>query len=334
VDILVGLLVVLILGFTPMFFYSTIVWWFDRYEKEPIGLLVVAFLWGAVPAVIFSLIAQVVFDFPIKYLVQPGLQADLLSASFIAPATEETLKGLMILFLVFAFQREIDTPLDGIVYGGLVGCGFAATENVFYFLSELTISGVSGVLGLAFFRAFVFGLNHALFTSATGLGIAIAHTSPNKLVKIGAPPLGLALGMMLHAAHNAAMTLTPDFGWPMLIGLLINWSGVFALIITVVSITVREQKWIRAHLAEEVELGTLSNSEYTIIQSHWKRTGARLRALLNLDVQRWANLGRFYRLATKLAFAKQRWAMHGRKQALFLPVEDLRQQLLHLRSQG
>ena len=332
-DILVGLLVVLILGFTPMFFYSTILWWFDRYEKEPVRLLFVAFLWGAVPAIIFSLIAQIAFDFPISQLVRPGLQADLLSVSFIAPITEETFKGLMILFLLVAFQREIDSPLDGILYGGLVGCGFAATENVFYFISEFTMSGIAGVFILAFFRAFVFGLNHALFTAATGLGIAIAHTSPHKLVKVSAPPLGLALGMMLHAAHNAAMTLSSAYGWTVLVGLLINWSGVFALFLTIVWVTLRERRWIANHLAEEVKIGILSNTDYAVIRSYWKRTVARAKALLKLDFRRWAALGRFFHIATKLAFTKQRWETHGREQELFLVIENLRRQLYQLRSQ-
>ena len=69
--ILLGILLVLVVGILPMVVYALILWWFDRYEKEPLGLLIAAFLWGAVPAVIFSIIAELVLDIPIAYFVDP-----------------------------------------------------------------------------------------------------------------------------------------------------------------------------------------------------------------------------------------------------------------------
>ena len=39
----------------PTTVYVLFVWWLDRYEKEPLWLLALAFLWGAVPAAIISL---------------------------------------------------------------------------------------------------------------------------------------------------------------------------------------------------------------------------------------------------------------------------------------
>ncbi len=42
------------LALVPTLVYALLVWWLDRYEKEPLPLLVVAFLWGAVPAVILA----------------------------------------------------------------------------------------------------------------------------------------------------------------------------------------------------------------------------------------------------------------------------------------
>ena len=53
---LIGLFLVLVVGILPMIVYAFVLWWFDRYEKEPLGLLIAAFLWGAIPAIIFSLI--------------------------------------------------------------------------------------------------------------------------------------------------------------------------------------------------------------------------------------------------------------------------------------
>src|SRR5258706_13058636 len=34
----------------PTAVYSLLLWWLDRYEKEPLPLILAAFLWGALPA--------------------------------------------------------------------------------------------------------------------------------------------------------------------------------------------------------------------------------------------------------------------------------------------
>ena len=59
-NVLLGFFLILVLGIATMLVYALILWWFDRYEKEPLGLLLAAFLWGAVPAIIFSLVVELV----------------------------------------------------------------------------------------------------------------------------------------------------------------------------------------------------------------------------------------------------------------------------------
>ena len=44
-------LIVAVLGaLIPTIIYVLFIWWLDRYEKEPLWLLALAFLWGAIPA--------------------------------------------------------------------------------------------------------------------------------------------------------------------------------------------------------------------------------------------------------------------------------------------
>ena len=50
-------------------------------------------------------------------------------------------------------------------------------------------SGLAGGMNI-FLRGAVFGLNHAMFSSMTGLGIALARMSPNMLRRFLAPFLG------------------------------------------------------------------------------------------------------------------------------------------------
>jgi len=329
--ILFGILIVLAAGILPMLVYALILWWFDRYEKEPLGLLVAAFLWGAIPAIIFSLVAQLVLDVPISYFVSPTA-ANLVGAVLVAPLTEETFKGAALLLLLLIFRREIDSPLDGIIYGGLVGFGFAAVENIFYFAGALTESGLSGVIFLAILRAFVFGLNHALFTGLTGLGLALARISPNRLVKVGAPVAGLLAGMTAHGVHNGSVSFGAELCWPCLVAFASDYGGVLILLAIIIWTSVREQRWITTHLADEVGLGTLSQEDYDVVCSYLKRVGVRMDALFSGDFRRWWNLGRYHRLATELAFNKRRLAHFPGEQDTQAHIVELRRQVTMLGS--
>jgi RsiW-degrading membrane proteinase PrsW (M82 family) len=323
--VLIGALLVVTVGILPMIAYALILWWFDRYEKEPLGLLIAAFLWGAIPSIVFSLVAELVLDVPISQFVEP-VTASLIGAAVIAPFIEEVFKGLALLLLVLFFRKEFDSPLDGIIYGGLVGFGFAAVENAFYFAGEFMESGAGGVALLAIFRAFLFGLNHALFTGLTGLGLALARTSPDLLVKVGAPILGFSAGMVAHAVHNGSVTLGADLCWPCLIAFASDWGGVLILFVVIVWSTVREKQWIVDFLADEVELGIFSRTDYRVICSYTRRLAMRAEALFGGELRRWWDLGRYYRLATKLAFNKRR--------LVHFPTErDTRAEVVLLRKQ-
>ena len=320
---LIGIILSLIVGLAPMIVYALILWWFDRYEKEPLGLLVAAFLWGAVPSIIFSLIAELVLDVPVSSLVDPAA-ASLVGAAVVAPVVEEVFKGAALLLIFFFFRQEIDSPLDGILYGGLVGFGFAAVENIFYFISGFMEGGWGGFAFLAVFRAFLFGLNHALFTGLTGLGIALAHTASKPLVRKSGPILGILLGITSHSIHNASVTMGAELGWPCLITFLSDWGGVLALLAVLVWTSVQERRWIVDFLRDEVELGTLGEGDYEVISSYTRRLAERTNALLSGDPRRWLMLGRYYRLATELAFNKRRLQRFPNEEHTRMHILELR----------
>ena len=54
------------------------------------------------------------------------------SLAVVAPVTEEATKGAFLLLLLWWRRHELDGVLDGIVYAGMVGIGFAFTENILY----------------------------------------------------------------------------------------------------------------------------------------------------------------------------------------------------------
>ncbi|MCS7178415.1 MAG: PrsW family intramembrane metalloprotease [Anaerolineae bacterium] len=329
-ETLIALLTTLVLAIVPMLLYALFLWWMDRYEKEPLSLILASFLWGAVPAVIFSLIAQLILDVPVSDLFGPGLETELVSASLIAPITEEPFKGLMLLFLLWFFRREIDTPVDGILYGGLVGFGFATTENLFYFLNAYHMGGLGNVLILAFFRAVLFGLNHALFTGCIGLGIALALTSSRRSVRITAPFIGLGMAIMLHGLHNLGATLASVACWALLISLASDWGSVLAWLALLIYFSVREQRILGLYLTDEVEKGTITPEDYAVICSYWRRVEQRLKALAEGDIRRWRRLGTYYRLASELAFARHHLVTVGHDEGTARRVQQLRRDLQRL----
>jgi len=327
--LLIGVVAALVFGFLPMLAYSALLWWFDRYEKEPLGLVIAAFAWGAAPAVLFSLIAELVLHIPVSTLVDPTTAA-LVDVALIAPLAEEGFKGLALVLLFLFYRRELDSPLDGILYGGLVGFGFAAVENVIYFGGALLESGPGAMAFLALLRAFLFGLNHALFTGLTGLGLALARSERGWPVKVGASLAGFAAGVLAHLVHNTSVTIGAELCWPCLVAIVADWGGVLVVVAVMVWSSLRERRWIVDELQGEVALGTLSVAQYATVSSYLARVAERGRTLIRGDLRCWWALGRYYRLATELAFAKRRLKRFPDEADTQARIVALRQQVQEL----
>src|SRR5215217_7036181 len=116
--------------------------WLDRYEPEPRLLLAYALLWGAFVATIGALVVQGVGGFVVGV-------TDNVSLAVVAPLTEEASKGFFLLLLLWWRRAELDGVLDGLVYAGLVGVGFAFTENILYLAAAYNGTDGTGPGGVA-----------------------------------------------------------------------------------------------------------------------------------------------------------------------------------------
>jgi RsiW-degrading membrane proteinase PrsW (M82 family) len=179
--------------------------WLDRYEPEPGRLLALAFGWGALVATAVALILQALDQY---FLGTP----DDASAAIVAPITEEAAKGLFILLLLWFRRNELDGILDGIVYAGMVGIGFAFTENILYLSSAYVggdgqAGGIEGAITLFVVRGVFSPFAHPLFTAFTGIGIGIAVVSRTPAARVLAPLAGYLLAVAAHAAWNVSVFL-------------------------------------------------------------------------------------------------------------------------------
>src|SRR4028119_1669659 len=107
-DIFIVIAIAAVLALIPTLIYALLVWWLDRYEKEPLPLLVVAFLWGAVPAIILALVLEIGAGIPLSRIILTEESLQFAEVSFVGPIVEETVKAIILVVLFFAYKREFD----------------------------------------------------------------------------------------------------------------------------------------------------------------------------------------------------------------------------------
>jgi RsiW-degrading membrane proteinase PrsW (M82 family) len=290
-----------ILAVVPFVLVWFVVRLIDRWEPEPRPLLVFAVAWGAVASVAIALGVDALLAFLV------GGFGDVLSSVVQAPIVEEVAKGLGLLLLYVGARRSFDGPVDGIVYGALIGAGFAFTENVQYFAISFIEGGAVQVGGVFFLRAVLSPFAHVMFTSLTGFALGLAA---RRSLRTGAAlryaVTGLIAAIVLHALWNGSATLFDFFELYATLQV-----PLFALFILGILVLRREEaRLTRARLGEYAAAGWFTAQEVDMLA-----TGAGRRSSVawarSLPGDRSAVMKEFIRDATALAAARQR-ALSGR----------------------
>lgn len=177
--------------------------WLDRYEPEPKRLLALGLLWGGFVATAAALLIQGIGGFVVGWTDEQSL-------AVVAPVTEEASKGLFLLLLLWWRRAELDGVLDGIVYAGMVGIGFAFVENILYLAAAyngtdgMGPGGTSAVTGVFIIRCLFSPFAHPFFTTFIGIGVGLAVSSRRTSVRILGPLVGYLLAVAAHGAWNAS----------------------------------------------------------------------------------------------------------------------------------
>lgn len=267
---LVGMLLGLVFVTPIVLVYVLFVRWCDRFEPEPWWLVTCAFVWGAVIATLFGGMASGYVEHVIAQITglatgHPGIQA--FGATVLAPVFEEGFKGIgvALIALVSALGlKELDGPLDGAIYGGIVGLGFTLTEDILYVAKAFAESGFGGFVFLLFMRTVLLGLSHCTFTACTGLGFGIAAETRSPFIKVFAPLFGFLCAMAMHAMHNGLPSYFEEGGLVVmvLISLMVD-VAYFVLLGFLVSrdrnILLRELSSEVGHLIHPLELRLVSS---------------------------------------------------------------------------
>ncbi len=299
--------------------YAKIIWWADRYEKEPRQLFAAAIFLGAIPATLVSLLLEVQVHLPATFW------GKFVDSSVVGPSIEEGIKGSMLVLICWLGFMEFDGVLDGLVYAALIGFGFGMTENFLYFLHALRTHGWATWLSLVILRQGLFGLNHAFYTAFTGVGCGLARdrmSSPRAWIY---PVLGYMAAVFTHALHNGTLSFaTHAAGW-FLLTLLFDAMGVVLVVFILMLAITRQKRLIQQELAEEVGR-TFSDAEYQLIL-------AAMGIRSHVDVSRpkvWAHRRRLRQLAAELALKKRQLRAGEDSRELRLRIAQLRAQIVTL----
>lgn len=193
----------LVLAVLPVPIYLGLVLFIDRYEPEPLRMVVLTFLWGATIAAFAAVVLNTVGEAVVSE--ELGTEAaEIYGYSISAPIVEESAKGLALFGLFWFFRSEFNGVIDGIVYAALVGLGFAMTENVLYYGRGAAEDGIVGAVGTFIARGLLSPFAHPTFTAMTGIGLGVAAMTRSPAVRMLAPLAGLAAAIVLHSIWNTA----------------------------------------------------------------------------------------------------------------------------------
>lgn len=297
-----GLVTGFVVALVPVLVVVPALLWLDRFEAEPTSLLWFAFAWGAVVA---TFVALLVNSYSLVLLQDAGGDISA-TAVLVAPWVEETAKGSVVLLVLLARRREFDGVVDGIVYAGLAGVGFAFTENVLYLGRALQDTGTAG-LAVTFVLRAVFGpFAHPLFTMATGIGLGVAATTRRRWLRVVAPLAGWLCAVGLHALWN--LSAVAGLRGFVTIYVLVQMPIFLAAVGFAVWARRREGRLIGRHLQVYEHNGWFTPHEVVMLTSMPQRRAARAWARSVAGSTGLQAMRAFQAAATELAFLRARMA--------------------------
>jgi RsiW-degrading membrane proteinase PrsW (M82 family) len=305
----------------------------DRFKQGAWFVRLAAFIWGAIIAIPPTQFVEQYID-SLRFVILGSDHNNIVHPIFTslnAGITEETAKGLGLLLLFIMFRNKFTTTTSGIVYGALIGAGFAMVENFSYFVSY-----PKSLLFLFLGRVVLGWLNHSTFTVCFGAALgSIKHTKVRwQCIVI---PLSGYLGAIgLHSAFDfvnsfasSLVSNDPTSVNTLSFSLLASVSSyippflaqVLILYFLLKSLT-HEMTVIRTYLVSEVKAGVVTIDEYVLITHPFLRMKVERRMFFRYGLKQWIRVKRLHQTEIELAFHK--WHMSTSEK----PKPDLKRRVV------
>ncbi len=340
------LVAALLIPAVPALGINLLVNFIDRFEREPWFLRLAAFLWGAIIAIPFALLIERRIDGALQGLFGSTGNDVMRSAlqGLNAGVTEETIKGLGLLLLFVILRDEFDNVTDGIVYGALIGAGFAMVENFRYFAQDFNTFSTF----LIVYRIVLGWLGHSTFTVCFGAALGYVRHTHVRWRQIVIPLVGYVCAVGLHsffdfvdfqasvalnaAPHNSTVTL---YSLLALIGDYIPpFLAQMVLLYILIKSLAHEAAVIREFLVVEVSNGVVKVDEYALLQNSFLRTKVERKVLWRSGWKQWLRVKALYQMEIGLAFRKWHVSMGDKPKLGYVQPEDVyRQRIKKLRDE-
>lgn len=302
----------------PMSFYLYLIWKMDKYDREPVKLVILNYLWGALGAVILAIIGSVILTSVIGIFIQDEFGLDFLGAVFVAPFVEEITKGVFLLITISS--RKFDNLTDGIVYGGAIGLGFGMTENFLYFISNSET--FSDWFSLVIVRSLFSGVMHLVATATLGafLGLSKFMILPFRII-LGL--IGLFLAMLIHSLWN----LFVSFEQTVFLGFVFMFISVLIFILVFKLSLNSERKMIYNELYEESLAGIIPRNHLDFLSSPFRDKIDWIDKKIRLP---------YIKYATALAFKKRQMRLSKDSSKFYYQAEidNYKNQIINLLKQA
>ncbi|MGH9463374.1 MAG: PrsW family glutamic-type intramembrane protease [Vicinamibacteria bacterium] len=143
---------------------AVLVYRYDLYNREPWYMIALA---AGIGFATMRLVAAV-------ELWALGLVEGQVAEAAVAAILEETARLAAVVVIALAFSRHFDDPMDGIIYGSLVGLGMAAEESLDFLQARRTLDLLLFPLEL------VRLLGHLVMGGISGFGVGMGRTGMSR----------------------------------------------------------------------------------------------------------------------------------------------------------
>jgi RsiW-degrading membrane proteinase PrsW (M82 family) len=179
----------------------------DALHPEPKSMIAGSFILGIIMVILAIFleryVAHFIFDEKMRYIVWAAI--------------EELSKFLAFLFIILG-TKNVDEPIDVMIYCITVALGFAALENALFIFSPISDGQITQGIITGNMRFMGATLVHTVSTALIGFFIGITFYK-SKIRKFFAAILGVILAVGLHASFNLSIinetvtNILKVFGW-------------------------------------------------------------------------------------------------------------------------
>lgn len=179
-----------ILALAPCLAIMVYIYWKDKFDKEPLRVLLITFLLGALSALPVVISGHFLESFGFDPFSK-SIFWSFISMFCVVGIIEEGFKFLAV-YLYAHRQHAFNEPFDGITYGVMSAMGFASLENLLY------VFGNEESESIAWMRMFTAVPAHAFFGIISGYYLGLQRF----MNKPGYALLGVLLAALLHTSYN------------------------------------------------------------------------------------------------------------------------------------